>query len=68
MMNFHHFFVFSNVNRYWQSLENAAIATLASYGVIGERDPAGTGVWVKGKKVAAVGLAASRCVCFREMD
>ena len=39
------------------------IDTLAAYGVVATRDPeAGTGVWVGGAKVAAVGLSTSRWV------
>ena len=36
---------------YWASLEDAVIATLSTFGLDAERDPAGTGVWVGGAKV-----------------
>lgn len=41
-------------------LEEAAIDTLATYGIHGERWPGRPGVYVGGKKVAAVGLRISR--------
>jgi lipoate-protein ligase B len=47
---------------YWHALEGAAIDCLGTYGLSGERDPAGTGVWVGGKKIAALGLTASRWI------
>ena len=45
-----------------RGIEEVIIQTLGEYGLHGERDEAGTGVWVGGKKVAAIGLAASRWV------
>ena len=47
---------------YWHTLEGAAIDCLAGLGLSGERDAAGTGVWVGGRKVAALGLTASRWI------
>ena len=46
------------------ALEEAAIRTLARYGIAAGRDPAHPGVWVGREKVAAVGLAVSRDVTF----
>ena len=34
--------------------------TLARYDVVGERDDRNTGVWVKGAKIAAIGIGARR--------
>jgi len=47
---------------YWDGIESAVIDSIASFDVKGERDPAGTGVWVGGAKIAAIGLSASRWI------
>jgi lipoyl(octanoyl) transferase len=47
---------------YLRNLEDAIIATLAGYGLEGGRDPANTGVWVRGAKVAAIGVRVTRNV------
>ncbi len=46
------------------ALEEAAIRTLARYGIAAHRDPEHPGVWVGREKIAAVGLAVSREVTF----
>ncbi|MFP5259375.1 MAG: lipoyl(octanoyl) transferase LipB [Acidobacteriota bacterium] len=43
-------------------LEAVVIATLASYGVTGEREPGRPGVFVAGRKIASIGLAVKRSV------
>jgi lipoyl(octanoyl) transferase len=43
-------------------LEEVVIATLASYGVTGERAPGRPGVFVAGRKIASIGLAVRRSV------
>ncbi len=58
-----------NLRRYYQDLhwylrqlEQVLIDVLASYGLVGERISGLTGVWVEGKKVAAIGIKVSRWV------
>lgn len=47
---------------YLRQLEAVVIRTLAVYGVWGERIPGLTGVWVEGRKIAAIGIKASRWI------
>ena len=47
---------------YLRKLEDAIIATLDAYGLSAGRDPANTGVWVRGAKVAAIGVRVTRNV------
>ncbi len=47
---------------YLRQVEQVVIETLASFQVLGERIPGLTGVWVDGKKIAAVGTHASKWV------
>jgi lipoate-protein ligase B len=49
-----------DVHRYLRLLEEALIGVLAEYGLRGEREPAYTGVWCEGAKVAAIGVRISR--------
>jgi len=51
-----------DVHRYLRDLEEVIILALQQYGVRGERDPHYTGVWVGGKKIAAIGVKVSRWV------
>jgi len=51
-----------DLRRYLHDIEDVVIRTLARYGVEGERDDANTGVWVRGRKLAAIGVGASRWV------
>jgi lipoate-protein ligase B len=51
-----------DVHRYLRDLEEAIIMTLGEYGIVGERDPRYTGVWVGGKKLAAIGVKVSRWI------
>ena len=51
-----------DVHEYLRSLEEVLIRALRSFGVIGERDPQYTGVWVGGEKMAAIGVKVSRGV------
>jgi lipoate-protein ligase B len=43
---------------YLRKIEEALIDTLADYGISGERNPAYTGVWTRGKKIASIGVHA----------
>ncbi|MGB3297050.1 MAG: lipoyl(octanoyl) transferase LipB, partial [Phormidesmis sp.] len=47
---------------YLRGLEEVIIQTLASYGLRGDRIPGLTGVWLEGKKVAAIGIKVSRWI------
>jgi lipoyl(octanoyl) transferase len=49
-----------DLHRYLRTLEQAAIETLASLGVAGERNPVNTGVWVGNRKVCAIGIKVRR--------
>jgi len=43
---------------YLRKLEEALINSLADYGIPGERNPAFTGVWTRGRKIASIGVHA----------
>jgi len=45
---------------YVGSLETVVIRTLAEFGIHGGRDPRNRGVWVAGKKIAAIGVRVTR--------
>jgi lipoyl(octanoyl) transferase len=47
---------------YLRQLEEILIRVLAVYGLRGERLPSFTGVWLEGRKVAAIGIKVSRWV------
>lgn len=47
---------------YLRALEEVLIRTLACYGLCGERIEGLTGVWLKGHKVAAIGIKVSRWI------
>jgi len=47
---------------YLRQLEEVIIRVLAVYGLHGERIPAFTGVWLEGRKVAAIGIKVSRWI------
>ncbi|MEH1806045.1 lipoyl(octanoyl) transferase LipB [Nostoc sp.] len=47
---------------YLRQLEEVIIRVLAIYGLQGERIPAFTGVWLQGRKVAAIGIKVSRWI------
>lgn len=53
-----------SVQWYLRALEDVIIATLAHYGLHGERMKDFTGVWVNGAKVAAVGIGVHQWVTF----
>ena len=48
-----------DLHLYLRLVEDVVIDVLKSYGVAGRRDERGTGVWVSGGKVAAVGVGCS---------
>lgn len=47
---------------YLRQLEEVLIRVLAGYGLVGERVAGLTGVWVEGRKVAAIGIKVSRWI------
>jgi len=47
---------------YLRQLEEVLIRTLACYGLLAERIPGLTGVWLNGRKVAAMGIKVSRWI------
>ena len=51
-----------DVHRYVRDLEEVLIRVVAEYGLVGERVPGLTGVWVGGEKVAAIGVRIARWV------
>ena len=48
-----------DLHAYLRSLEAVLIGLLRTFGVEGERDESATGVWVRGAKVAAIGIRVS---------
>jgi lipoyl(octanoyl) transferase len=50
------------VGAYVRAVEQTLIDTLADYGIEGGRIPKLTGVWVDGRKIAAIGVHLSRWV------
>ncbi|MFS8819275.1 lipoyl(octanoyl) transferase LipB [Synechococcus sp. W60.1] len=53
-----------DLHEYLRQLEEVVIQTLAHFGLQGERIPGLTGVWVQGRKVAAIGIKVSRWVTY----
>ncbi len=51
-----------DLHRYLRALEDAIIATIARWGITGERLEGLTGIWVAGEKIAAIGVRASRWI------
>jgi lipoyl(octanoyl) transferase len=47
---------------YVRGLEQVIIEALAEFGLRGEREPGRTGVWIQGRKIAAIGVHVSRWV------
>jgi lipoyl(octanoyl) transferase len=51
-----------DVGKYLRAIEEVLIGALGEFGLDGEREAGMTGVWVKGAKVAAIGVHISRWV------
>lgn len=47
---------------YMRGLEEGVIAALARWGIVGQREPGATGVWVGGGKICAMGVRVRRWV------
>ena len=60
ILNLRHFQ--TDLHWYLRQLEEVIILTLSQYGLVGERLPGLTGVWVGGRKVAAIGVKVSRWI------
>jgi lipoate-protein ligase B len=53
-----------DLHKYLRKLEDVCIAFLTNYSIKGERSEGRTGVWVDGKKIASIGIAASDWVTY----
>ena len=53
---------YKDIGLYLRTLEKVIIETLLDFGIKGEREPGLTGVWVKGFKIAAIGIKTSQWV------
>lgn len=51
-----------DLHGFLHGLESALITMLAGYGIAGVRDARNTGVWVEGRKIAAIGIACRKWV------
>jgi lipoyl(octanoyl) transferase len=52
----------TDLHWYLRQLEEVLIQVLALYGLKGDRIPGFTGVWLEGRKVAAIGIKVSRWI------
>jgi len=53
-----------DLHRHVHRLEEMIILTLADFDISAERNPRGIGVWVEGKKIAAVGVRCRKWITF----
>ncbi len=59
---------YTDIGRYLRELEEVVIFLLAEYGILGERSPGETGVWIepgvrgKERKICAIGVRCSRWI------
>lgn len=59
---------YKDISRYLRDLEEVIIRTLSDYGIVGDRSPGETGVWIdpgipgKERKICAIGIRCSRWV------
>jgi lipoate-protein ligase B len=51
-----------DLHRWLRTLEEALIRSLARHGIVSERSPGRTGVWVGDRKIASIGVAVRRWV------
>jgi lipoyl(octanoyl) transferase len=52
----------ADIHKYLRSLEGVLIGALKDFGIAAEREEGMTGVWVKGSKIAALGVKVSRWI------
>ncbi|TVP63952.1 MAG: lipoyl(octanoyl) transferase [Nodularia sp. (in: Bacteria)] len=60
ILNLHYYR--KDLHWYLRQLEEVLIRVLAVYGLTGDRLPGFTGVWLEGRKVAAIGIKVSRWI------
>lgn len=53
---------FKDTHKYLRALEEVIIKTCSDYGLMSERNPKHTGVWIGDRKIAAIGIKVSRWV------
>ena len=53
---------FKDTHKYLRALEEVIINTCSDYGLMSERNPKHTGVWIGDRKIAAIGIKVSRWV------
>jgi lipoate-protein ligase B len=53
-----------DVRRHVRNMEEAVLRTAKSYGVMGERVEGHPGIWVKGRKLASIGVAVTEWVTY----
>lgn len=53
-----------DLHAWLHALEEALIRTVGDFGLAGGRDPRNTGCWVRGRKIASVGVAVRRWVAY----
>ena len=51
-----------DIHKYLRSLEDVLIDLLHAFGIKGEREAGMTGVWVRGEKIAAIGVKVSKWI------
>jgi len=51
-----------DLHAWLRRLESLCFDVMADFGLHGERDPRGTGAWVRGRKIASIGIACRRWV------
>jgi lipoyl(octanoyl) transferase len=51
-----------DTHKYLRALEEIIIQTCSEYGITGERNSKYTGVWIGGRKIAAIGIKVSRWI------
>lgn len=51
-----------DIHKYLRSLEDVLIDLLHAFGIKGEREAGMTGVWVRGEKIAAIGVRVSKWI------
>jgi lipoyl(octanoyl) transferase len=52
----------ADLHLYLRALEQVVIDALGAFGLVGERSPGQTGVWLEGRKLAAIGVGARRWI------
>ena len=62
IVDLHHYG--QDLHRYLRLLEAILIRTLADFGLSGEAVPGKTGVWIKGRKIASIGIAVRRWISY----